>query len=210
MARIALMVGLLLVPGFVTPGGQGEVIDRVLAVVAGEIITQSDVDAAIALGLVALPAGADPRGAALDQLIERELTLREVRRYLPPEPPDLAVDARLDAVRSRFASPDTFARVLAAVGSDERRLRERVRDDLRIRAYLDERFGSVAQPTGEEIAAYYFAHPQEFTEAGRLRPLDEAMAEVRARLEAGRRAAVIGDWLAGLRRRAEVLELYRP
>jgi hypothetical protein len=191
-------------------GAQGEIIDRVLAVVEGEIITQSDVDAAIALGLLDAPASSgagDPRDVVLQRLIERELTLREVRRYLPPEPSEVAVNAALGAIREPFDSPGEFGRALARYGLDERQLTERVRDDLRIDAYLDERFASVAQPTGEEVSAYYFANLAAFTRDGRLVPLDAVLETIRARLEAERRNAIIAEWRTGLRRRAEVIEL---
>jgi parvulin-like peptidyl-prolyl isomerase len=129
---------------------QSEIIDRVLAVVTGEVITQSDVDGAIALGLVPAagrPLGPaqgrkDERSVALDRLIERALMLNEVRRYAPPEPNEAAIDQRLQTIRQRFSSPAALDEALATFGTDEARLREFVRDDLRIQAYLDERFAS--------------------------------------------------------------------
>jgi hypothetical protein len=64
-----------------------EIIDRILAVVDREIITLSDVNGAIRLGLVDVPLGTiDATQAALDRRIERRLTLTEVERYAPPEP----------------------------------------------------------------------------------------------------------------------------
>lgn len=204
----AVVLSLLL--GGAALRAQGEIIDRVLAVVSGAIITQSDVDAAIALGLVETSGAPDPRRAALDRLIARELTLREVRRYLPPEPAEDAILGRVEEAGRRHPSPEAFEALLSRVGMDSSRLRERIRDDLRIRSYLDERFASVAQATGEEIAAYYFSHLPEFTRGGRLVPFDQAVGEIRQRLEAGRREAVIDEWLAGLRRRGDVMELYQP
>ena len=57
-----------------------EVIDRVLAVVGGEMISLTDVTAARDLGLVPAPAAGDPIRAILSQLIDRELILAEVDR----------------------------------------------------------------------------------------------------------------------------------
>ena len=53
-----------------------EVIDRIVAVVGGQIISKSDVDVAVALGLA----------ANLQELIDRTLMLKEVRRVAPPDP----------------------------------------------------------------------------------------------------------------------------
>jgi hypothetical protein len=105
-------------------------------------------------------------------------------------------------------SAEEFEGLMALLGFAEPRLRARVRDDLRIQAYLDERFASPTQPTDEDILAYLADHPEAFTRNGEVRPLAEVRGEVRQRLEAERRNAMIGDWLTGLRRRAEVTVLY--
>ena len=145
-----------------------EVIDRVLAVVSGQVITLSDVTAARELGLQTAPGAADPVRAILTKLIDRELELAEVDRYAPPDPPAEAVDRELAAIRARFPSAASFDAALSRAGLDDRHLRETIRQNLRIRAYEDQRF----------------------TAAG------------------DRRAAVFADWMAGLRRRGDVIDLY--
>jgi len=145
-----------------------EVLDRVLAVVGGQIITLSDVVAARELGLEMPAPGVDPVRAVLSRLIDRELILDEVDRYAPPEPSADAVDRELAAVRARFASREALDATLARCGIDENHLRETLRQNLRIRAYLDQRF------SGADV----------------------------------RRQAAIDDWVAGLRRRADIIDLY--
>ena len=66
--------------------GGGEVLDRMLAVVAGDLIMLSDVTAAVEFGLVPRTSGPDVTRAVLTQLIDRSLMLAEVERYAPPEP----------------------------------------------------------------------------------------------------------------------------
>jgi hypothetical protein len=121
---------------------RAETIDRVLAVVAGQLITLSDVTAAIDLGLQTADAPGDPVRSVLTKLIDRELVLAEVDRYAPTEPTAEAVDAEVGRVRQRFASPAAFDAVLARSGIDEKHLRETFRQDLRMRAYLDQRFST--------------------------------------------------------------------
>jgi hypothetical protein len=147
---------------------RGEVIDRVLAVVGGSLITLSDVNAASELGLVAPGGGEDPVRDVLSRLIDRELQLAEVDRYAPPEPSAETIDRELQAVVSRFSSPALFEAALARAGIDQTTLRETMRNDLRIRAYLDQRFSA-----GD-----------------------------------ARRQQAIDDWIAGLRRRADIIDLY--
>ena len=206
--RIVAMV-LLLVAA--SASVRAELIDRILAVVETSIVTQSDVVAAMRLGLQKAPTTGDPVAAVLDRLIERRLTLTEVDRYAPPEPSAAYIDMRIEQLRLSFPSADAFAAVLKQTGFDEPQLRRYVRDDLRIEAYVQQRFSSAVQPSEEQILDYYRAHPEAFSRNGVLRPFDDAHDDVRLALVAERRAAAIREWLTTLRRRANVTVLYgRP
>ncbi len=130
---------------------RAEVIDRVLAILPGQIITLSDVEAALDLGLVEAPAGAERVAGGLSAVIDRVLMLNEVRRVAPPEPSRAAVDERVARIRQRFSTPAELSRVMAARGLDETVVRLFAADDLRLASYLDERFSAAAQPTDEEI-----------------------------------------------------------
>ena len=131
----------------------------------------SDVNAAHELGLVTPPpSAADPVREVLSRLIDRGLELAEVERYAPPEPASGDVDREVQNVQARFPSREAFDAVLARSGIDLAHLRETLRENLRIRAYLDQRFS----------------------------------------VSADRRQQVIDEWIAGLRRRADIIDLYLP
>jgi hypothetical protein len=163
------VIGAALVLTAISVRGSAETIDRVLAVVAGQIITLSDVNAARALGLQSPGDAGDPVRVVLTKLVDRELVLAEVERYAPPEPATDAVDREIGAIRGRFPPGESFDAALARFGFDDRRLREIVRQDLRIRTYEDQRFAA-ADPA--------------------------------------RRQSLIDEWVAGLRRRADIIDLY--
>jgi hypothetical protein len=141
-SQIGLRMALLAI--LTTAVVRAETIDRVLAVVAGQLITLTDVTAAADLGLQTSDGAADPVRAVLNKLIDRELVLAEVDRYAPAEPTTDAVSAEYLRVRQRFASTADFDAALARSGIDEQHLRETLRQDLRIRAYLDQRFSATA------------------------------------------------------------------
>lgn len=147
---VVSVVLLLWLSGAMAAWAADEVIDRVLAVVSGEIITLSDVRAARALGRVQVGAAPDPVRVVLTQLIDRALLLAEVNRFAPPEPSALSVDAALDSVVARFPTAETFDTTLERLGVDRAFVRELLREDLRIRAYLDQRF--TAQTLDEQRA----------------------------------------------------------
>jgi hypothetical protein len=187
-----------------------DVIDRILAIVSGGLILQSDVRAAIGLGLVEAPAEGDRTQVVLDRLIERRLMLIEVDRYGPPEPHPKEIISALSEVDKRVGSGERMDAILRESGFTVDQLRIFVRDDLRIRAYLQQRFGSGLTAADEEIAQYYRTHEADFTRGGTLRPFAEVREEALQALLAERRSLLIRDWVAGLRRRAEVSVLYLP
>lgn len=184
-ARIVAMCFVLV--GLCSFGVRAEIIDRVLAILPGQIVTLSDVEAALDLGVIEVPAGTDRVAGGLTALVDRMLMLNEVRRVTPPEPSAAAIDARVARIRERLGTPAAFASVLAARGLDEKVVRLFAADDLRLASYLDERFSAAAQPTDDEI--------RQAGEAARQRLTDE------------RRRALIDAWTAELRRRADLTVL---
>lgn len=202
----ALLVGVLLLTVEAASRGD-ELIDRVLAVVAGEVVTLTNVSAARELGLASPEGAVDQVRALLDVLIDRELILAEVERYAPPEPDADAVDRELAAVRARFPAQATFDAVLARSGIDQRHLRERLRKDLRMRAYLTQRF-VVPPPSDDELGRYYEAHVQAFSRNSQVVPFEAARAEVAQAWTMEQRLGLIDAWVAGLRRRAVIIDLY--
>jgi hypothetical protein len=202
-----MLVCVLILAGGFPAGAASEIIDRVLAVAAGNLIMLSDVTAALEFGLVAPGPAPDPVRDALSRLIDRAIILAEVERYAPPEPDADAVDRELQAVRAGFASPEAFDQALARAGVNEKHLRETLRQNLRIRAYLDQRF-TVASPTDEEVGRYYREHQQEFSRDGAIVPFDQARQGVVQAIRTERRRMLVDDWVAGLRRRAEIVDMY--
>jgi hypothetical protein len=198
----SFQIGLGLIAVLLSASPRAEMLDRVLAIVAGDLILLSDVRAAREFGFVTIE-GADPDAQALARLIDRALILAEVERFAPPEPDAASVDKGVDLLHERFSSPQAFAAALARVGIEERHLREYVRQDLRMSAYLDQRFTTVPPPE-EEIVKYYQEHPELYARNGVLMPFESARSEIVQVLTAQGRRALVNDWVAGLRRRADV------
>ena len=186
VSRLPVIVAGVFLIGIGASPVSAEIIDRILATVAGQIITKSDVEAARALGLIQ-PAAAEsqsPDDAALQALIDRVLMLNEVRRVVPREPAEAAITARIAEIRNRFPSQAALQQTLAASGIDEAVLRVYAEGDLSLASYLDERFSAAAQPTEQELL--------------------QAGEDNRGKLAAERRRTLVNAWIAELRRRADI------
>jgi hypothetical protein len=177
-------------------------IDRVLARIGGEPVTLTDVRAAIGLGVIQVPAGGDPITAGTQLMIDRQLELMEVQRFPPPEPPRAAVDA--EAARLKMTAGARLPLLMQSTGLNDQRVTDIARDNLRIAAYIDQRFGATVQVSDEEVANYYRTHEAEFTRGGDTILFEDAEAIARQRASNERRRAIIDQWIRDLRSRADV------
>jgi (p)ppGpp synthase/HD superfamily hydrolase len=110
---------------------------------------------------------------------------------------------QLAAMKARVG--DRLDRVLKTTGIDEDRLRGLARETLRIRDYLQQRFGIAAQVSEEEARKYFEAHPTEFTRDGKAMTFEEAAADARRRASASRVQGAVVQWLQDLRVRSDVV-----
>ena len=183
---------------WLSPLSAQQLLERVVAMVNGAPITLTDVNSAVGLGL----AQGDLAAARL-QLIDRQLMLSEVARFAPPEPEAAAVDKEVAALKAHAGAG--LAALIVSTGLDERRIRDLARDTLRIRAYVDQRFGTSIQLTDDEVERFYRENPSEFTRDGILIPFEDAAPVARQRVVAARRDAAIAQWVRDLRARAAIV-----
>src|SRR5688572_11116577 len=177
-----------------------QLLDRVVARVGGVAITQSDVDAAVGLGVI--EPGGDGSSPAL-QMIDRPLVLAEVQRFPPDTPADEAIGDLV--ARMKMRAGGGYEALLKRFGLDEQRVRELARDTLRIQAYIDQRFGTSAQVSQQDARDYYDRHPGEFTRNGVVAPFETVEPAARQSAATERRRADVARWLQDLRARGDVV-----
>jgi hypothetical protein len=169
--------------------------------VDGAPITLTDVQAAIGLGIIQVGSG-DAIAEGTQQMVDRQLELTEVQRFPPPEPLPDAV-AR-EGARLKMNAGPRLPMLMQSTGLTEQRIADMARDNLRIAAYLDQRFGTTVQVSDEEVAAYYRTHEGEFTKGGGTVPYEDAEPIARQRASNERRRAIVSQWIRDLRSRADV------
>ena len=178
-----------------------QIIDRVLARLGTEAITQTDVEALLEFGLITAKSPTEP--AAVNQAIERQLVLKEVARFPPMEPPADAVEQQVSAMKARVGN--RLEDVLRSTGLDETRVRALARDTIRIRDYLEQRFGISTQVSEEEARKYFDEHRDEFSRDGKPLAFEDVSDDARRRAASSRVQGAVTQWMQDLRTRSDVV-----
>jgi peptidyl-prolyl cis-trans isomerase SurA len=190
--------------------------DRIVAVVDGDPILQSDVDRAMVLAGIARGNGAgegEQRRKVLDGLVEERLRIHEVERYGFEQVPVEMIGKQVEAIRTKLGSDEELRRRLQALGMTMEGLEQLVAQQLQVLVYVDELLGARVFVGLEEIEAYYqrTLAPQLRAEGKPVPPLDEVREQIREVLRQQRLNEELQRWTAELRRRADVQDYFdRP
>lgn len=155
-----------------------EVVDKIIAVVNDEVITQSEFEESM-LSFIAdyqLRYGLEEaedrlneaKSDALNRLIEEKLILQEAkRRNIQVDKAE--VDKRLQQVRSKFDSEEKFKKTLSRSGLTIRKLKDKYREQIMMRVLVNGIISHNVKITPTQIAAYYYGHKSEFTQPEKVK-----------------------------------------
>ncbi len=119
------------------------VLDRVLSTVNGEVVTALDVRQARMLKLRLVTAPAESDADILRGLENRRLVLAEVSHVTLPPPGAGALAQRRREWEASLGEHGDLGPLLDRAGLSQDGLSAWLRDDVRVAAYLDQRFGGV-------------------------------------------------------------------
>jgi len=162
MQRPALLVILVfcVVLGIAAPG-QSEIVDRVAAVVNGEVITLSMVEDA--MNAIWTDPERVPRSQrdALQKLIDHKLKLQEARR-MGVIVSEESLSRELADTASRFDSPKELSEMLKQHDITQEDLEENLREQIMVREMVNRKFRLFAEVTEGEAAAFFEQHKEKF------------------------------------------------
>lgn len=155
-----------------------ELLDRVVAVVNDEAITQSELDILLRpiyehykeqfRGQELMIKLDEARRKLLTQLIEDRIVLQEAEsRGLEADPSE--VDSRVAEFRERFESQEAMETELARQGMTLHDVEERFRKHALVKRLHDIEVRSRILVSPQEIEDFYRTHPEEFSEEERVR-----------------------------------------
>jgi hypothetical protein len=199
---------LLLLLMLVTVPAAAVTVDRIAAVVDGQVLTVSEITQLVEIRFFQRLGKSEDehRREVLDALIAQALRFRDVERFGAQDISADAIEARVREIQGRFASEAEF---LAAITRAELTLDETralAKRQLQVEAYIQERFAPLVFVTAEEIEEYYrTTWAAQRRERGlTVQPLAEVREEVRTAVRSSRLDSEIDRWTAQLRARANV------
>ncbi len=205
MKRIAVTMAALAITTGLTAQ---QTIDRIAAVVDQQVITLSEVDQMERIRFFPRTTVSedDYRHSILEALIAQALRFRDVQRFGAQDIPKDSIEARVQDIQKRFASPAALATALEQAELTPAELRALVKRELQVESYIQERFAPLILVSNEEIQNYYSTTwSQQWRERGlTIPPLSNVREEIRTQLKASRLQQEIDQWTAQLRERANV------
>lgn len=145
---------LLVLAALAVPAAAQQVVDRILAVVEGEPILQSDVRELGRFQQLA-DGRTDSDAQLLQKLIEQWIVAREAEAARFAHPSDGDVQREVQRLAAQFAAPQAYAARLRELGLQPAAVERLVGRQVFLSRYLDYKFRPAAQIQPEQAERYY-------------------------------------------------------
>ena len=196
---------------------RGESIDRIIAIVNGQIILQSDLDEEVRFAKLQpyrLGTGKTLREQAMSRIIDRTLILQQQQGMGQAPITDAEVDAaivdlRKDLPSCAHASCETdegWTKFLAGVGFTPEEVRERWRLRLEVLRFIEQRFRAGIRISEAQIEEFYknTMLPQYAQQKVQPPPLEAISARIEQVLLEQQVSVLLDQWLKTLREQGSV------
>ncbi len=198
-------------------GGDGTVIDRVVAIVNGDVVLESDVQEEQRFAVfqpLSEPAGGFSRARAVERLINRDLILQQLK--VQPQAPvtDKELDTQLLQLRNELPvcrtehcdTDEGWQKFVTEHGFTVEEVRQRWKRRMEVLRFIEQRFRMGVQISPEEIRSYYNKtllplYTAQKVPAPKLDTISERIQEVLLQQQV---SSLLGDWLKSLRAQGTV------
>jgi hypothetical protein len=188
---------------------RGAEIDRLLAAVNGQVITEGDLQVAVSLNPLIFPGERikpASRREALDRLVDLELMRQELRNFSIVAENEASLNERIDMLRRSLAEAEAIPVLLERLGLREDELDSFLRLEVNIMDFVELRFHSFAGVSEAEIRKYYDDRltPQLKERGLQLPPLSQVSSRIEEILKEEKINDVLGQWLKDVRHNSNI------
>ncbi|HLI78001.1 MAG TPA: hypothetical protein VKV02_13735 [Acidobacteriaceae bacterium] len=204
------------------PQEPGTEVDRVVAIVNGQIVLDSDVQEEHRFEAIQpYPGSADTestRDREIERLVNRALILQQARLQSQDTITDADVDKEIDNLRKTLpgckagdCSTDAgWARYLSSKGFSVVEFRTRWKQRMEVLAFIQERFAAGTSVTEGQVREFYqnTMLPQYKKAGTRPAPFASVEARIREVLQQQQVSSLLRDWLQSLRAQGSITVLH--
>ena len=208
------------------PTEPGAVLDRVVAIVDGEVVLDSDVDEERRLEIIQpiVRGGTDPASASrerqIERLVNRTLILQQAKLQVQSDNTisDADVDKEILGLRRTMPTCKKFGcetdagweRFLKSNGFTPAQFRNRWRQRMQVLAFVQERFGAGTTVSDAQVKAFYqnTMLPQYAKAHVKAAPLASVEPRIREVLQQQQISSLLRDWLQSLRAQGSITILH--
>ncbi|ADV81992.1 peptidylprolyl isomerase [Terriglobus saanensis] len=196
---------------------RGESVDRIIAIVNGQIILQSDLDEEVRFAKLQpyrLGAGKTLREQAMSRLIDRTLILQQQQGMGQAPITDAELDAAITDLRKDLPAcahaacetDEGWIKFLAGVGFTPEEVRERWRIRLEVLRFIEQRFRAGIRISDAQIEEFYKTTmlPQYAQQKVQPPPLETISARIEQVLLEQQVSVLLDQWLKTLREQGSV------
>jgi len=182
---------------------QAELVDRIVATVNTDVITASELSAAVALNQRLGNADKDRtalEATTLEGLINRRLLAQEAHRLKFVEVSEQDIGAEVENVVKRFASEKEFSDFLAGLDMTRQELARMLGEQLLAERFVEKKVGLFVRVSREEEESYFNGHAAEFKD----KRFPDVQKMILALLTEQKMGLQLAQYLAELRGRADI------
>lgn len=184
---------------------QSEVVDRIVAIIEGDLITLSEVRELAAFNH--LTGGNQPSDAEmLERLINQWIVTKEAEGARFAGVDAEALERAYNELAAEFSSGEAFQARLRELGIDEAAVRRQLRRQLLLQGYLDQKYRFLVRIDDASIEAYYreVLAPQMKAGGQQAPPLDDVRGQIRELLAQQAITRMAETWLKESRERLRI------
>jgi len=186
---------------------KGRILDRVVAIIEGQVLTQSELEFEArvlfvergAVLAIDEPLDEEALRTVLEQVIAHRLLVLSADRLEAFTAEQADVGLRLVRFRRNFGSEEAFQAFLTRSGADVKHLTEVLKRNVRVGRIIDSRVRLRAQPSEEDLRRYFEQHAGDYPEG-----FEAARGRLRDKLRQAREKALAEEELAQVRASAQV------
>jgi hypothetical protein len=170
----------LALPALAAQASPPQVVDRIVAHIEDDIVTQSEVQELAAYQeLVDGHAESDDR--VLNELIEQWVVNNEATSTQFPPAAESEVNREVARIQGRFPSPQAYSQRLVELGLTPEAVKRMVAREIYLARYLDYKFRPAVQVSDDDIAKYYKEQlvPTLTAKGQAAPPLDKVTEQIR-------------------------------